>query len=175
MQILLIGISFIAISQNKCRIVFFDSCSEETLDLEYQLWYYDSTIKVNQGESVLLNQDWYLLSVEFRSHDSDWISTFNFDIYPEKINTIDTLYLSKLRQKWNGLLHPQEVNFYFCESPCSGEIKEIDANGTLRAHGKFKDGSPIKNIKYFDKKGKLKEKWIYRNGNLITIKKTKVD
>ncbi|MEO1053087.1 MAG: hypothetical protein AAFX87_20805 [Bacteroidota bacterium] len=158
-------------AQKESRFVFYNPCNEQTIELNYELWYPDSTIQIAAGQLVNLDQEYYLLSTQLKSNINDWIATFDFDIYTKNIGTIDTLYLYELRSMWNGLLHPQKVEFYFCDQKCNGKIEERDSNGVLRATGKFKNGIPESNIKFFDEQGNLESKWIYANGKLQRIKK----
>lgn len=130
--------------------MFYDPCSEQTFELDYKLWYYDSTIQVTGGKPIILDQDYYLLSTQMKSKSNDWKATFSYDIYTKKIKSTDTLYLNKLRSMWNGLLHPQKVEFYYCDERSNGEIEEKDSKGTVRATGSFKNGIPESNIKFFD-------------------------
>lgn len=160
-------------TQTEQRFVFFDPCSNRVLELDYQIRksISDTIIEVKAGQSVNLEEDnYYQVSTQLKSEHNDWIATFNFDIYNMQSTGVDTLYLHQLRSMWNGLLHPQKVAYYFCNSICDGVIEEVDSNGIIRAKGKFKKGVPISNIRFFDKRGNVESKWIYRNGNLIKIR-----
>jgi hypothetical protein len=160
--------------QTEHKFVFFDPCSDKVLELDYQVWkpVSDTEVEVKAGQGVDLEKDsYYQLSTHLKSEHNGWIATFDFNIYTQHQQNkyVDTLYLHQLRSMWNGLLHPQEVEFYFCNSRCDGVIEEVDSNGVIRAKGKFKKGIPASNIKFFDKKGNLESKWIYKNGNLKKI------
>lgn len=172
----LIILSFITLSialkaQTNIEFRFFDSCLGETIELDYNLWYPNSTIQVEAGQKIKLEEPYYILTTQIKADSSNWIATFGFDILMKNLKNINVLYLNKIRSKWNGLLHPQLVEFYFCDEICNGKIEEQDSTGTVRAIGNFENGTPTSNIKFYDELGRPKEKWIIINGNLKRIKK----
>lgn len=157
-------------AQKEHRYVFFDPCSKQILELDYQIWISnsDSTMEVKAGKSIKLEDDSFLLSTQLKSEKNDWIAAFYFNI--NNLNENDTLYLHEMRAMWNGLLHPQKEEYYLCESKCIGTIKEVDSDGIVRSIGKFENGVPKSNIKFFNRYGKLERTLVYKNGNLKKIK-----
>jgi len=129
----------------------------------------DSIQTIRSGERVTLSDNLYFIAANLE--DNDWISTFFFDIYPERTSEFDTLYLNKIRSNWNGVNHGSIVKYFYCDQEASGEITELDANGTTRATGTFKNGVPTSNIRFFDQNGELIKKEVYRNGNFVRTKK----
>ena len=161
-------ISFNAYSQSDYRFVFYDACDEKTIELDYELWFYDSTLQINAGQQVELKENYYLLSALLNWEGQ--YATFSYDIYTSSIGKTDTLYLNKIRSVWNGVLHPQIVNHYYCNDLANGEIIETDLKGNIRAKGKFDKGKAMKPILYYDEEGTILRKEVYRNGNLKRIK-----
>lgn len=165
-------------SQRTTSFIFLDGCTNQHVEIEFELTYFynandlnepqDSIRIIKSGEPVTLENNLYFISANL--DENDWISTFFFDIYPERTSEYDTLYLNKLRSNWNGVNHGSIVKYFHCDQQADGEIVELDVNGTTRATGTFNNGIPISNIKFFDRNGKLIKKEIYRNGNLVRTK-----
>ena len=157
--------------QTESKFVFFDACKNQVLELPYELWTgSDSTIQIDVGQTIELEPNYYQLHVQM-----DWnekLTGFYFDLIIDQKQRVDTLYLQKSRFYGPTYLHPppDEFKYYCCDKICDGTIIESDSNGVIRFRGKFKNGIPISNLKYYNKYGKRIRKEVYVNGNLKRIK-----
>ena len=153
--------------------MFFDACKNKVLELPFELWIgEDSTIQVSAGESIeLLPNNYYHLSVNMTWNEM--LTGFFFNIYTENQDKIDTFYLQKSRFFGPTYLHapPEEFKHFCCDKLCDGSISETDSNGIIRFRGKFKNGIPMSNLKFYNKLGERIKTEVYdKNGNLKRIK-----
>ena len=157
--------------QSNARFVFFDACNNEVLELPYELWTgNDSTIRVKAGETIELQPNYYQLHLQMTWNEK--LTGFHFDIITNDENRIDTLYLQQARFYGPTHLHapPEKFKHYCCKELCNGTVKEVDPNGVTRFKGRFRNGIPISNLKYYNKSGELIRTEVYRKGNLQRIK-----
>ncbi|NME71256.1 toxin-antitoxin system YwqK family antitoxin [Flammeovirga aprica] len=165
--------SFNLLAQSKSKFLFFDACKDEVLELPYELWLVkeDSTIIVDAGEAIELATNYYQLQLYMTSED--FLTSFYFDIIIDQEQKNDTLYLHKTRLWGPTYLHAptEEFKFYCCGKLCNGLIEEYDSNGVVRFKGRFENGVPTRNLKYYNEFGNLIQKEVYDDkGNLKRIK-----
>ena len=176
MRTLLIIISFFAYlnlnGQTIASFVFYDACNESVIDLPYFIndFESDSTMRVEAGHSIGLTPKYYQIEVQITWNEM--FTSFWFDLYMDEQPRTDTLYLQKARFYGPTILHPppEEFKHYCCEELCNGTVEEVDANGITRFKGRFRNGKPISNLKYFNSAGERIRTEVYVDGQLKRIK-----
>ncbi|MDH5603643.1 MAG: hypothetical protein OEY51_06880 [Cyclobacteriaceae bacterium] len=173
LTIILTFIFFNSNGQSSVSFVFYDACVGKVVELPYKLWngQTDSTIQISSGQSIQLEPGYYQVQL-----DIIWNEMYSglwFDIYFNNEPTeIDTLFLQTPRFFGPTYLHapPEEFKHYCCDELCNGKIEEIDNNGVTRFKGRFRNGQPIGNLKYYSSNGELTRTEVYVKGQLERIK-----
>jgi hypothetical protein len=164
---------FTSKGQTNASFVFYDACEEAVVELPFEIWKVkiDTTIQIDVRQSIQLEQGYYQVQVDMNWNEMR--TTFWFDIYTNNEPTrTDTLFLQKTRFYGPTYLHapPEEFKHYYCKNLCEGTIEEVDSNGITRFKGRFMNGRPTSNLKYYNSSGKRTRTEIYVDGQLERIK-----
>lgn len=158
--------------QTKTSIVFYDACKESVVELPFFVHQFkpDTTIKVDEGQSILLTPNYYQIEVQMTW--DEMLTGFWFDLYINEQPRTDTMYLQTARFYGPVVLHPapEEFKHYCCDELCDGLIEELDSNGVTRFKGRFRKGKPTSNLKYYNSNGEKIRTDVYVDGQLERIK-----
>mgnify|MGYP000224071666 CR=1 FL=1 len=158
--------------QTNVSFVFYDACNESVIELPYFVndFESDTTIRVAAGQSISLTPNYY--QVEVVMIWNEMITNFWFDLEIDEQLRTDTLYLQKARFYGPTYLHapPEEFKHYCCGELCNGKVEELDSNSLTRFKGRFRNGRPTSNLKYYNSSGELTRTEVYENGQLERIK-----
>ena len=149
---------------------FYDACSKDVKELNYTIFNEDTVITVNNGESISIPTNGFILETSLTWEGK--YTWFNFNLTVDSSNHQDTLYLLKTRSYSTSPAHPaqEKFKFYSCMELLDGKIIETDSIGTIRFSGEFAQGIPLKTLNYYNEKGDKIRTEYYKKGKLVKMK-----
>ena len=148
--ILLFSIPSISSAQIEVKFDFWDGCSNKYINPSFEI--------SNSKHQVIFNSIFDKDSKIFVPHPGIYIihvflydgldfktqNTFAVEIERGSLS-IDTLYLPKIRYRFEPVLHPTSSYYEYvnCSRPCNGKEICYYPNGIIQLEGEFKQGKPI--------------------------------